>query len=37
MLLKARLSSKLEAQCFLPQKLGSFKEAHFFKKLKAEY
>ena len=45
MLLKARLSSKLEAprlQRFLPQKLGSFKEARFrhaclrsFKKLKA--
>ena len=42
-LLKARFSSKLEApwlQRFLPQKLGSFKEARFlrsFKKLKAHF
>ena len=44
-LLKAHFSSKLETlrlQCFLPQKLGSFKDEHFrraflrfFKKLKA--
>ena len=45
--LQAHLSSKLEAprlQCFLPQRLSSFKEARFrcaflsfFKKLKARF